>query len=436
MQMRKPLCCILTLMILCACGAPQAAEPENASDQNGLIQTPTPAPAPTVEAIASAGANPKEPEAVGFSDVHDDDFFAEALHWAESNGWNPGRSDTMFGPEDPMTLGDAAAMLLRFSGHQIAARLGEPDPGGNAMDAGAALRWCREHALISEPPGTVFSPAHPCSHAELITLLWRGRGYDTTDHQPWDDAACAWAERYGLLEDTGPVKWEDICPRAWALCYFYRDSVSDAPYDYAQPVPASAAVSPEWFDDAVFVGDSVTVRLNVYCASSGALSNARFLAGLNWNAGNAPVVDEIAAYGAKKVYIMLGINDMAYDFERVIRNMETLVARILERAPKAEIFIESVTPMTEASGRADEDLNNDVIREYNARMRKLCVENGWYYVDVASAVMDQGGYLIREYSGDADSMGIHFNTEGSRVWAEYLLTHVPEHLKYTVEEEA
>ena len=92
--------------------------------------------------------------------------------------------------------------------------------------------------------------------------------------------------------------------------------------------------------------------------------------------------------------------------------------------------------MTEASGRADEDLNNDVIREYNARMRKLCVENGWYYVDVASAVMDQGGYLIREYSGDADSMGIHFNTEGSRVWAEYLLTHVPERLKYTVEEEA
>ena len=208
----------------------------------------------------------------------------------------------------------------------------------------------------------------------------------------------------------------------------------EAGYDYTRPVPESAAVPPEWFDDAVLVGDSVTLRLNVYCASSGALSKAHFLADLNWNAGNAPVADQIASYGSKKVYIMLGINDMAYNFERVVQNMETLVRKILERSPDAEIFIESVTPMTKTSVRADESLNNDVIRKYNERMLEFCAENGWYYVDVASALMDEDGYLVREFSGDADEMGIHFNTEGCMVWVDYLLTHVPEHLKETAGE--
>ena len=55
-------------------------------------------------------------------------------------------------------------------------------------------------------------------------------------------------------------------------------------------------------------------------------------------------------------------------------------------------------------------------------------EREWYYINVAEAVADQQGFLRDDYSGDK-AMGIHFNYNGAKAWADYLLTHVPEALK-------
>ena len=61
-------------------------------------------------------------------------------------------------------------------------------------------------------------------------------------------------------------------------------------------------------------------------------------------------------------------------------------------------------------------------------MKEICQEREWYYVNVAEAVADEQGYLRADYSGDRP-MGIHFNYNGAEVWANYLLTHVPQALK-------
>ena len=210
-----------------------------------------------------------------------------------------------------------------------------------------------------------------------------------------------------------------------------------------RPVDAS------WFDDAAFVGDSVSVTLANYNGSYGTLGKAKFFCSvslsqtnaLSYQAGNERlpeypagsgqhprIEDGIAASGAKKVYLMLGMNCIASGVDRVSQDLVTLVSKIQEKSPGIAVLIESVTPMTADSPRADGSLNNFTIQEFNEKMKAICQEKQWYYVNVAEAVTGDQGALKAEYSGDK-AMGIHFNYDGAAAWANYLLTHVPEALK-------
>lgn len=214
-------------------------------------------------------------------------------------------------------------------------------------------------------------------------------------------------------------------------------------------VPASDPVDASWFDDAAFVGDSVSVTLANYNSSYGTLGNAKFFCSvslsqtnaLSYQAGNTHlpeypagsgqhprIEDGIAASGAKKVYLMLGMNCIASGVDRVSQDLVTLVSKIQEKSPGIAVLIESVTPMTADSPRADGSLNNFTIQEFNEKMKTICQEKQWYYVNVAEAVTGDQGALKAEYSGDK-AMGIHFNYDGAAVWANYLLTHVPDALK-------
>lgn len=214
-------------------------------------------------------------------------------------------------------------------------------------------------------------------------------------------------------------------------------------------VPESAPVDAGWFDDAAFVGDSVSVTLANYNSSYGTLGKAKFFCSvslsqtnaLSYQAGNERlpeypagsgqhprIEDGIAASGAKKVYLMLGMNCIASGVDRVSQDLVTLVSKIQEKSPGIAVLIESVTPMTADSPRADGSLNNFTIQEFNEKMKAICQEKQWYYVNVAEAVTGDYGALKAEYSGDK-AMGIHFNYDGAAAWANYLLTHVPEALK-------
>lgn len=218
---------------------------------------------------------------------------------------------------------------------------------------------------------------------------------------------------------------------------------------FAPLVPESEAVSADWFRDAAFVGDSVSVMLDMYNSRTGVLGSPAFFCSVSLSQQNAMIYaagderlpeypkdsgqhprveDGVAASGANKVYIMLGMNCIAGGVDRACQDLVTLVDEILAKSPQAVILVESVTPMTASSPRADESLNNETIAAFNHQMMEICRERQWYYVNVAEAVSDENGFLREEYSGDK-AMGIHFNYNGAQVWTEYLLTHVPEALK-------
>ena len=224
---------------------------------------------------------------------------------------------------------------------------------------------------------------------------------------------------------------------------YYDAYIPEKMFGFESKVEKADPVDPSYFDDAAFVGDSVSASLQFYCAANGALGKALFLCAGSLGPSTAlqdvtddskhptyegvkcRVEDAIARSGVKKVYIMLGINDLRAGEEICIENTTMLIERILEQSPDVNIIIQSVTPMTEDSPIYASNLNNEIIYSYNAKLQSLAIQNGWYFVNVAECVSDENGYLKKEFCSDPRDMGIHFNYEADEAWVEYLRTHAP-----------
>lgn len=209
-------------------------------------------------------------------------------------------------------------------------------------------------------------------------------------------------------------------------------------------IPECDRVSSSYFDDVVFVGDSVSLKLTNYEAAMDVLGKADFVTAGSLGSANAlwdliqsdsvhPIYqgekryieDSVALSGKHKVYIMLGMNDIAlYSTGGAVENMKTLIGKILEKSPDVTIYVQSMTPIVSTStilkptGHCPENID-----KYNAALLSMCEENGWYYLDVASVMKVDGGYLNPAYCSDPNGLGVHFNNAGCAAWVEYLYTH-------------
>ena len=202
-----------------------------------------------------------------------------------------------------------------------------------------------------------------------------------------------------------------------------------------------------FFNDAVFVGDSVSLKLNLYVSAqrktdSNFMGTAQFLTPGSYGTGNELkelgsdnsvhpsyngtemyLADAIQSMGAKKVFIMLGMNDIAvYGNDGAVKNMETVLTQIKEKNPETSIYVQSMTPIVGTAQTGS--LTNENLNIYNAGLKTMCEQNGYTYLDVASVMKDSEGNLKREYCSDPDNMGVHFTDEGCKVWIDYLRTHI------------
>lgn len=121
-------------------------------------------------------------------------------------------------------------------------------------------------------------------------------------------------------------------------------------------------------------------------------------------------VDAIAAVHPKKVFLMAGINGLQ---QQTIGEFEywyaALVDAIRIEVPEAELYIESILPVTSYSDYCD----NEKIREANVELQRLAVERNIPYIDLYSAYAQEGA-LPEEMSYD----GLHLTEEAYDIWYE------------------
>ena len=364
-----------------------------------------------------------------FTDVPVGSSGFDAVMWAADRDITSGVGGGKFGSADSLTREQCAEFLVRMARAESIPLVKREDASlfkdasKISKYARSSVTACQMADLINGYEGGRFAPRNSISNEEAATLVCR-----------FLDAArnnASYGEELVSTEKDA-----------------YLDLYAKVDYVFGTPVPASDPVPASWFDNAVFIGDSVSVGLEYYQNSTKALGNATMLCAVSFNAINAllPVSstslhpsykgvkrlleDNIKACGAKNVYIMLGMNGLTYSVDYTMERMETMINNILKKNPSVNIIIESVTPMTNNSYLiARYGYSNNRINQFNERLKKLCAKRKWYYVDVASALKDSSGALRTDFCSDNYDMGIHVTNAACAAWVEYLKTHVPDDLR-------
>lgn len=194
---------------------------------------------------------------------------------------------------------------------------------------------------------------------------------------------------------------------------------------YGEVPKTKKPVDDTYFNDALFIGDSLTdgfrMQAGLYdatfiCGTSMTISG---LESREWQNGMT-MMDRIKQGGFKKVYIMLGINEnIVMDYkETFIQNYSRLIDTIKEANPDAYIYIQSILPVSPSMDQKGR-ITNSVINAYNDGLYELANEKKVYYLDINSAMKDENGQLPEEAARD----GVHFKRDYYLKWLEYLKSH-------------
>lgn len=178
----------------------------------------------------------------------------------------------------------------------------------------------------------------------------------------------------------------------------------------------------EYFDDCLFIGDSISTGLSLYgflddnnvFATQGLAPSTVLSIEIDGNTFS----DKIASFKPGKIFIMLGTNSVGYtDAEYLVDSMKTLVDSISSIC-KSEIYVLSIPPITRnAELRQDNYLTIDAINEYNGLLKTTIEGTTATFVDFNSILTASDGYFNEDY---AEMDGIHFMGSTYQVMLSYL----------------
>ena len=122
---------------------------------------------------------PSIQESSAFLDVPLDAWYADAVAWAAEHGIVEGYSDTAFGPNDPITREQMAAILYRYAqykGYDVSAKADLnkfTDADEISNYALEALQWANAEGLINGKGDGVLDPKGQATRAEAAVILMR-----------------------------------------------------------------------------------------------------------------------------------------------------------------------------------------------------------------------------------------------------------------------
>ena len=109
----------------------------------------------------------------GFADVPADAYFADAVKWAVDKGVTNGLSDTMFGPYEPCTRAQIVTFLWRAAGSPEPKTASSfTDVSASAYYA-KAVAWAVENGITNGMTETTFAPDATCTRGQSVTFLYR-----------------------------------------------------------------------------------------------------------------------------------------------------------------------------------------------------------------------------------------------------------------------
>lgn len=151
---------------------------------------------------------------MNFTDVRESDWFYAAVQYAVENGFFVGAGETAFSPHTPMTRAMLVTVLHRLESSPAAAGANDFTDVKNNEWYTAAVTWANAGGIVSGYGNDLFGPADPVTREQMAAVLHRyasHKGCNVTDAanlsdytdakeiSSWAEEAMSWANAEGLL---------------------------------------------------------------------------------------------------------------------------------------------------------------------------------------------------------------------------------------------
>lgn len=192
-----------------------------------------------------------------------------------------------------------------------------------------------------------------------------------------------------------------------------------------------------FFENSVFVGDSLTVGFEQYCKThndSIATGSTHFLARVGCSAqaaissnaltkhskimpkynGSVQYIEDAITQmpDVKKAFICYGMNDLVGSSPaKFVENLQTLVNKILIKNPGLQIYIISIPCIVSTANTGS--LNNASIQNANLMLQNACIINNWGFINLSEYLMGNNHAIRQEYSSDGY---VHENNKAYSIW--------------------
>ena len=277
--------------------------------------------------------------------------------------------------------------------------------GQDATEAGQSATQPGQDAT-----GTDQSAARPGQNA--MGAGQKGNGSDNAAKTP---AAKPLERLQPLREST----YEEYINHISADIYGDAGAVRAAEYPFE-------TVTEDYFDDALFIGDSRTVGLrdytdlaehaDFYCETS--LTIYKVLE--ESFKGKGTILEALSKKNYGKIYLMVGINELGRGTtEDFMAKYTEVVDTLHELCPDAKIMIQGIMHVSEKKSSSDAIFNNSNINARNNAIATLADNVHFFYIDMNEAVCDENGNLNAEYTHDQ----IHLLGMYNDLWKQFLLEH-------------
>lgn len=246
-------------------------------------------------------------------------------------------------------------------------------------------------------------------------------------------------EKIPLLDNSGIQAETVITPQN---NYTFGPFTTDTTLEIIHPdidvirVTENGRVDIGYFDDAVFMGDSLADGFKhynaslalknsaaVYLTQQGTTPRTFLQPGAMVDAGDGPV-DVWATIEQRqpgKMYITLGTNAlMAMEPQAFVESYSQLIDKIRSYSPDTLIYVTTITPTTLKKATSEPRLSFDRIYQANLLLATMCNEKNCAMINLYDVFKNSEGYLREEIArGD----GYHLTPTGYKQWLEYLITH-------------
>jgi lysophospholipase L1-like esterase len=134
-------------------------------------------------------------------------------------------------------------------------------------------------------------------------------------------------------------------------------------------------------------------------------------------------MDEIVKRKPKKIFILIGINDISLNIDKsiILTNYQGIITKIKTESPKTKVFIQSILPTNDEFDTFKKHQGKmDIIKAVNIELEKLAEKNKVTFLNIFPEFLDEKGKLSKKYTND----GLHLLGSGYLLWASLIKKYI------------